>query len=81
VAQRLALAVLRMLKQLGKPVREGIEISSSRDEFAQMTCTTLFTISRIPSIWGEDGFVLPRREAVVVVDTKRLARVSIGEEQ
>ena len=76
VAQRLALALLRLLKQVGKPVREGIEISSSRDELAQMTGTTLFTISRILSRWGEEGFVLPRRAAVVVLDIQRLRAVT-----
>lgn len=77
VAQRLALTLLRLLKRVGEPVREGVQISSSREELAQMTGTTLFTISRVLSRWGEEGFVLPRREAVIVVDAERLARASI----
>jgi CRP-like cAMP-binding protein len=80
VAQRLALALLRLIKQVGKPIRGGTEISLSREELAQMTGTTLFTISRLLSKWGEAGFVLPRREAVVVVDSQRLTRVSAGED-
>jgi CRP-like cAMP-binding protein len=80
VAQHLALTLLRLIKQVGKPVREGVEISASRDELAQMTGTTLFTISRILSRWGEKGFVLPRREAVFVVDPERLPRTRIEEE-
>jgi hypothetical protein len=40
-----------------------------------MTGTTLFTISRILSKWGEEGFVEPRREAVVVRDAQRLEQV------
>jgi CRP-like cAMP-binding protein len=76
VAQRLALALLRLVKQVGKPAHGGMEVSLSRDELAQMTGTTLFTISRILSKWGEEGFVLPRREAVVVLDSQRLAQVS-----
>lgn len=80
VAQRLALALLRLVKQVGKPTRGGTEISLSREELAQMTGTTLFTISRLLSKWGEEGFVLPRREAVVVLDAQRLARVSAGED-
>jgi hypothetical protein len=39
-----------------------------------MTGTTLFSISRLLSKWGEEGFVLPRREAVVVLDAKRLGK-------
>ena len=72
VSRRLAHALLRLLKQIGKAVDEGIEVSLSRDELAQMTGTTLFTISRILSKWGEMGFILPRREAVVVRDARQL---------
>jgi CRP-like cAMP-binding protein len=78
VAQRLALALLRLVKQVGKPAHGGVEISLNRDELAQMTGTTLFTISRLLSKWAEEGFVLPRREAVVVLNSQRLAQVSAG---
>jgi len=75
VAKRLALALLRLLKKVGKESRDGIEISLSREELAQMTGTTLFTISRILSRWGEMGFISPRREAVLVHDSQRLGQV------
>ena len=77
-AQRLALALLRLIKQVGKPALGGMEVSFSREELAQMTGTTLFTISRLLSKWGEKGFVLPRREAVVVLDAGRLGLVGEG---
>jgi len=73
VSQRLALALLRLMKQVGKPMFGGTELSLSREELAQTVGTTLFTISRILSKWAEEGFVLPRREAVVVLDAQRLA--------
>jgi CRP-like cAMP-binding protein len=76
VAKRLALALLRLLKHIGKQVQGGVEVSLSREELAQMTGTTLFTISRILSKWGEMGFVLPRRESVLVRDPYRLELVS-----
>ena len=41
-----------------------------------MTGTTLFTISRILSKWAERGLVLPRREAVVVLNAEGLIEVS-----
>jgi CRP-like cAMP-binding protein len=78
VAKRLALTLLRLLKQVGKKHQSGIQVSLSREELAQMTGTTLFTISRVLSKWGAEGFVLPRREAVVVRDPERL--VEIGDE-
>jgi|ERR1035437_3442714 CRP-like cAMP-binding protein len=79
VAKRLALALLRLLKQVGKQSHGGVEISLSREELAQMTGTTLFTISRILSRWSEEGFVLPRREAVLVRDAGRLTQVGSEE--
>jgi len=80
VAKRVALALLRLLKQVGKQAPGGIEVSLSREELAQMTGTTLFTISRLLSRWGEEGFVLPRREAVVIRDPRRLLQMGSEDE-
>lgn len=80
VAKRLALTLLRLLKRVGKQHNSGVQVSLSREELAQMTGTTLFTISRILSKWGEEGFVVPRREAVVVCDPARLGRIGNDEE-
>ena len=56
VPRRLALALMRLSKHVGKQVHEGVEVSLSREELAQMTGTTLFTISRILSQWaGKDS--------------------------
>lgn len=79
VAKRLALNLLRLLKRVGSQHHAGVQVSLSREELAQMTGTTLFTISRILSKWGEEGFILPRREAVVVCDPSRLSQ--IGDEE
>jgi CRP-like cAMP-binding protein len=79
VAARLALALQRLSKQVGKPSNGGVEIALSREELAQMTGTTLFTISRILSRWAEKGIVFPRREAVVVLDAQRLEQAGAEE--
>jgi CRP-like cAMP-binding protein len=76
VARRLALALLRLMKQVGKPCPEGTMVSLSREELAQMTGTTLFTISRILSKWAEQGLVTPKREAVIIRDAEELETVS-----
>ena len=78
VSKRVALALVRLMKHVGKQSPGGIEISLSREDLAQMTGTTLFTVSRLLSKWGEEGVVLPRREAVVIRDPQRLMRM--GEE-
>ena len=75
VARRLALALLRLLKNVGTQHQAGIQVSLSREELAQMIGTTLFTISRILSKWSDEGFIIPRREAVVVRDPSRLLQV------
>jgi len=80
VAKRLALALTRLIKQVGKKTADGVEVSLSREELAQLTGTTLFTISRILSKWAELGVVIPRREAVLVRDSERLEMVSSVEE-
>ena len=72
VARRLALALLRLSKHVGKTVHDGIEVSLSREELAQMTGTTLFTISRILSQWSKENFVSSRREAVLLRDPRWL---------
>ena len=76
VARRLALVLLRLVKQVGKNTGEGTEVSLSREELAQMTGTTLFTISRVLSRWAELGLVVPKRQAVVIRDARRLETVT-----
>ncbi len=76
VPQRLALVLLRISKQVGKPSAEGIRISISREELSQMIGTTLFTASRILSEWARLGVVVSRRQAVFVCDVERLELIS-----
>jgi len=76
VARRLALVLLRLMKHVGKHCEGGVQVSLSREELAQMTGTTLFTISRILSKWAEQGVVAPKREAVVIRDAARLQTVT-----
>jgi CRP-like cAMP-binding protein len=72
VAKRLAMALLRLSRQVGRPHPAGIQVQLSRGELAQLVGTTLFTISRILSRWDDEGVVLARREAVVVCNTSFL---------
>lgn len=75
VATRLALAILRLRKQVGKPSNEGIQVLLSREELAQMTGATVFTISRLLARWSEQGVIIARRRAVVIRDATRLQSV------
>jgi CRP-like cAMP-binding protein len=78
VPRRLALALLRLSKHVGKKAHNGVEVFLSREELAQMTGTTLFTISRILSQWGREDFISPRRASVVLHDPNRLEIVGCG---
>lgn len=69
VARRLAREVSRLLPRVGRKISEDeIEINLSREELAQMTGTTLFTVSRVLSRWEHQGILSLGRLAVVVRD-------------
>jgi len=72
VPRRLALVLLRLMKQIGKYSAEGTRVLLSREELAQMTGATLFTVSRLLSSWAEQGLVSRRRRVVVIRDATRL---------
>jgi len=72
VTARLVLLLTRLVNHVGRPCKEGIRVSLNREELAQMTGTTVFTISRLLSAWSCQGFLQARREAVIVTDPKRL---------
>jgi len=76
VGARVARQMVRLLDQIGRHANGAIEIGLSREELAQMTGTTLFTVSRLLSAWEARGLVRPRREAVVVYDVPSLRAVS-----
>ena len=75
VSMRVGCALLRILKQVGVPARDGVEVFLSREELAQLSGTTLFTVSRLMSKWSEQRLVEPRREVVLVRDPARLLQV------
>jgi CRP/FNR family transcriptional regulator, nitrogen oxide reductase regulator len=68
VERRLARTLLRLAAQTGKKTPEGvlIDMTLTRQDLAEMTGTTLFTVSRILSAWEEKGIVLLGRERVVI---------------
>jgi CRP-like cAMP-binding protein len=72
IAKRMSSALIRLQAEIGKKALGGTHVSLLREELAQLTGTTLFTVSRILSRWGKMGFVMPRREGVLVRDIHRL---------
>ena len=76
VAPRVARQLVRLLPQIGRPADGAIEVGLSREELAQMTGTTLFTVSRLFSAWETRGLVKPRREAVTISDVQALSAIA-----
>ncbi|TPI46909.1 Crp/Fnr family transcriptional regulator [Mesorhizobium sp. B2-9-1] len=78
VEQRVANALLKLVKQSGKKIEEGILIDFpiSRQDIAEMTGTTLHTVSRLLSAWEDQGLVKSGRQRVVVVEPHRLVVVA-----
>ena len=76
VGPRVARQLVRLQDQIGRPVNGVIEIGLSRHELAQMTGTTLFTVSRLLSAWEARGMVSNRRETVTICDIESLRAVS-----
>ena len=70
VEKRVAHAVLRLVNQAGRKTEAGILIDFpiSRQDIAEMTGTTLHTVSRIFSAWEEKGLIEGGRRRIVVRD-------------
>jgi CRP/FNR family transcriptional regulator, nitrogen oxide reductase regulator len=68
VEQRLARTLQRLIQRTGRRVEGGvlIDVRLSRQEMAEMTGTSLFTVSRILNRWQEAGLIELRRQRVLV---------------
>jgi CRP-like cAMP-binding protein len=78
VEQRIAGAVMRLIQQSGRKTEDGVEIDFpiSRQDIAEMTGSTLHTVSRLMSAWEEEGIVRSGRQKVTVTDPHALMLVA-----
>ncbi|MCB9418318.1 MAG: Crp/Fnr family transcriptional regulator [Ardenticatenaceae bacterium] len=78
VERRIARTLLRLAKQLGKKSADGILINMplSRRDLAEMTGTTLFTVSRTISKWEQDRLVKTAREQVIICSPHGLVKIA-----
>jgi len=76
--RRVAHAVLRLMREAGRETPEGvlIDFPVSRQDIAEMTGTTLHTVSRIMSAWEAAGLVESGRQRIVVRDAARLSAMA-----
>jgi CRP-like cAMP-binding protein len=68
VERRVARTLLRLARDAGRKIETGvlIDIPLSREDLAEMTGTTIYTVSRLIAAWEEKGLVEGGRQRVVI---------------
>jgi CRP-like cAMP-binding protein len=78
VEQRVARALLRLAAQSGQKASGGIELSLTRQDLAELTGATLFTVSRLLAGWERQGLIHAGRERVTLLHPHALVRIADG---
>jgi CRP-like cAMP-binding protein len=78
VERRVAHAVLRLAEQSGWATEDGvlIDMPLSRRDLAEMTGTTLYTVSRIVRQWQRNGLVNAGRQRLEILQPQRLLAIA-----
>jgi len=83
VERRIALTILRLAGQIGKRLegnQMSVELPLSRQDVAEASGTTIFTVSRVLADWERRGLVEAGRERVVIRDPHGLVQISEGQD-
>jgi CRP-like cAMP-binding protein len=83
VEQRVANALIRLAGQTGirSEKEAAIILSFSRQDVAEMTGTTLYTVSRLFSEWERQGIIETGREKIKILMPHDLVRIADGLEK
>lgn len=78
VEQRIARALLRLVRQAGRRVDNGVllDLPVTREELAAMTGTTLFTVSRVIGRWEREGIIESGRQRICIRQPHRLVTIA-----
>lgn len=78
VEQRLAQAVLNLLPTMGSEVDNGtlIDMPLTEEDLAELTGTTIYSVSRILNKWERAGIVVARRKRIVVCCPQALRSIT-----
>jgi CRP-like cAMP-binding protein len=78
VEQRIARILLKLAAQSGRKIDEGvlIDLPLTRQDIAEMSGTTLFTVSRTLNEWEREGLLEIGRERVVIREPHGLVSIS-----
>lgn len=82
VGPRLAHTLLRLSRQCGERTPDGLLISQplTRQEFADLTGTTLYTVSRTLAKWEAMGLIETRKRLVLLRSVQRLEEMAGSDE-
>jgi CRP-like cAMP-binding protein len=76
VERRIARSLLRLAAQMGTKMDRGIELTFTRQDLAEISGTTLYTVSRVLSEWERQGLVETGRERVLIRDPHGVVRIA-----
>lgn len=83
IDRRLALTLLRLASQIGTRLEEdnpAVEIPLSRQDLAEASGSTMFTVSRTLAEWERQGLVETGRERVLIRNPHELVKIAEGPE-
>ena len=84
VERRIAMTILRLAGQIGKRA-DGkgmtVELALSRQDVAEASGTTIYTVSRVLADWERRGLVEAGRERVLIRNPHGLVQISEGLDQ
>ena len=83
VGQRLAHALLRLSRQCGQPGPDGVLITQplTRQELADLTGATLYTVSRTLAKWESDGLLESRKRRLLLKSVKTLEQFAVAPDE
>lgn len=78
VERRVAHTLLRLAGQTGKKTPEGvlIDLPLTRQDLAEMSGTTIFTVSRLLAAWEAQGLIAAGRERIVLHAPHKLVEIA-----
>jgi CRP-like cAMP-binding protein len=78
VEQRIARAILRLARQSGRKTEAGIliDLPLSRQDLAEMTGTTLYTVSRVLTEWEKQNIARSKRRQIIITNPHGLVTIA-----
>ena len=84
VERRIALTVLRLARQIGRRTEgqgTAVELPLSRQDVAEASGTTIYTVSRVLADWERRGLIEAGRERVIIRNPHGLLQIAEGPDQ